>query len=239
METLPCEHDERSSSGVTVGLIVLRSDEVLERELGAWLPRDFRLLHTRIPNATHVTAGSLLEMERDLPDAARLLPPSVRFDVLAYGCTSASTLIGEERVAELIAGVVPGVAITNPLSAAKARFASLGVERIALLTPYAPDISRALVEHIESAGIEVRHAATFDVRDDSRVARITERSVLEALVALGGREGCDAVFGSCTNLRAHGILEEAARRVGKPVITSNSALAWHVERLARAAATSR
>ena len=235
MDILAGDYDDVSGTGPAVGLIVLQSDEVIERELAAWLPPRLRLFHTRIPNGTHVSEDALLEMERDLPGAARLLPAAVRFDVVAYGCTSASTLIGEARVAELIGEVVPGAIVTNPLSAVKARFADLGIRRIGLLAPYAPAISRAVVRQLEATGLEVRHAATFDERDDSRVARLSSAAVLEALVALGERDDCDAVFGSCTNLRGLGLLDEAERRTGKPVLTSNSALAWHVERLTEGA----
>ena len=231
VERIDCELDEASGTGPAVGLVVLQSDEVLERELRAWLPDAFRLLHSRIANDAHVSADTLRAMERDLPAAARLLPAGVDFDVVAYGCTSASTVIGEARVAELLGEAVPGAVATNPITALRARLADLGVSRIALLTPYSPDVTRAVVELLERGGIEVRRSATFDEPDDRRVARIAERSTLEALVRLGGHDDCDAVFGSCTNLRALGILAEAERRLGKPVLTSNAALAWHVERL--------
>ncbi len=42
----------------------------------------------------------------------------------------------------------------------------------------------------------------------------------------------DAVFVSCTTLRVAGIVEAAERQLGKPVISSNLALAWHSLRLA-------
>ena len=232
MRTLRADHDDASGAGPAVGLIVLRTDEVLERELAAWLPSRFERFHARIPNAIEVTADTLRAMERELPAAAALLPTNVAFDVVAYGCTSASTVIGEARVAELVGGVVPGAAVTNPLSAAKARFADLGASRIALLTPYSRELSRAILEHFEGAGFEIVRAASFDESDDSRVARISERSTLEAVVELASGGGVDAVFGSCTNLRALNVLAEAERRAGVPVLTSNSALAWHVERLA-------
>ena len=238
MRVLERAYDERSADGAVAALIVLQSDEVMEHELRCRLPERVRLLHTRVPNATDVTADTLREMERHLPAAARLLPAALRYDVVAYGCTSASTLIGEARVAELVRGVVPGAAVTNPITATKARLEHLGVSRIALLAPYVPEVTRAVIEHLERAGIEVRRAATFDERDDARVARISPRSVLEAMVALGGHDDCDAVFGSCTNLRSLGILDEVERRLGKPALTSNSALAWHVERLADANAPS-
>ncbi|MDG1084956.1 MAG: Asp/Glu racemase, partial [Planktotalea sp.] len=49
---------------------------------------------------------------------------------------------------------------------------------------------------------------------------------------LGQSEACDGVFISCTSLRAAGIVEQAERQLGKPVTSSNHALAWHLLRLA-------
>lgn len=231
MRTLACDYDERSAVGPTVGLIVLQSDEVMEAELRAWLPANIRLLHTRIPNDTRVSADTLCAMQDELPRVAGLLPAGVDYAAIAYGCTSASTLIGEAHVAELIHSVLPDVAVTNPMTALKAQLHSLGISRIALLTPYSQAVSSAIVDHLESSGIEIVQAGTFDEANDSRVARIDARSVLEAMVELGADERCEAVFGSCTNLRSLPFLAEARRRVGKPVITSNSALAWHIELL--------
>ena len=119
-----------------VGLIVLQSDEVIERELRAWLPEHVELLQTRIANDTHVSADTLCAMETELPRAAGLLPGGVDYSAIAYGCTSASTLIGEARVCELINSVLPEVAVTNPITALKTQLQSLGITRIALLTPY-------------------------------------------------------------------------------------------------------
>jgi maleate cis-trans isomerase len=42
----------------------------------------------------------------------------------------------------------------------------------------------------------------------------------------------EAVFASCTNLRTLPVIETCERRLGKPVISSNLALAWHMMHLA-------
>jgi maleate isomerase len=47
-----------------------------------------------------------------------------------------------------------------------------------------------------------------------------------------GTGECDAVFASCTNLRTFGVIESAEAALGKPVISSNSAFAWHLHKLA-------
>ena len=231
MLTLAGRYDEAAHDGPAVGLVVLQSDVVMEHELRRWLPSSLPLLHSRIANETTVSAETLGDMEVRLPDSVRMLPSGIDYGVIAYGCTSASTLIGEARVQALVHGVLPGVAVTNPLSAVKARLAHLGITRIGLLAPYVPSISQAIVDHLEHNGIHVVHALTFDEPDDGRVARLSREAVLEALVSLGRRSDCDAVFGSCTNLRAFDLLYEAERLSGKPVFTSNAALAWHIQAL--------
>jgi maleate isomerase len=37
---------------------------------------------------------------------------------------------------------------------------------------------------------------------------------------------------SCTNLRTAEVIEDAEARLGKPVISSNQALFWHIRKLA-------
>jgi len=231
MKTLAGRYDDEPFLGPAVGLVVLQSDVVMEHELRRWLPDRVPLLHSRISNETTVSADTLGAMEARLPDSVNGLPSDIHYGVIAYGCTSATTLIGEARVEQLVQGVLPGVAVTNPLTAVKHRLAASGITRIGVLAPYVPAISQAIIDHLEHHGIRVMHAITFDEPDDRRVARLSRDAVLDALGELGCRDDCDAVFGSCTNLRGFGLLDEAERLTGKPVFTSNSALAWHIRTL--------
>lgn len=54
---------------------------------------------------------------------------------------------------------------------------------------------------------------------------------MQALEVLASEDNIDAIVASCTNLRTSGLLDEAADRLGLPVISSNSALAWHIQAL--------
>ena len=67
---------------------------------------------------------------------------------------------------------------------------------------------------------------------DQVVARISETSTLNAIIEIGSSSDCDAVFVSCTNLRSFRILAQAEETLGKPVLSSNQAIAWHLLRLA-------
>ncbi len=215
-----------------VGLILLQADEVLENEIrGLLARRNTQLFHTRVPSGAEVTSQTLAAMEAAIPDAARLLPPSADIGVIAYACTSGAVVIGEDNVAAAIHSVRPGVAVTNPITAVKAKLADIGARRIGLLTPYEPEVSTAMAAHLAAHGFRISSFGAFGEAEEARVARISRESILEAVVAVGSGNQCDCVFASCTNLRTLDLLEEAAQRIGKPVISSNSALAWHIGQL--------
>ena len=220
-----------------MGLILLQTDEVLENEIrvlfdnvkldGSTPP----LYHSRVPSGAAVTPETLAAMEAAIPDAVRLLPPAADIGVIAYCCTSGSVVIGEENVARAVHSVRPGVKVTNPIAAVKAQLSDLGAKRIGLLTPYEPQVSTAMADHLEENGFIISSFGAFGEKEEAKVTRISQASILEAIQAVGSGDQCDCVFASCTNLRTADLLEEAARRIGKPVISSNSALAWHIARL--------
>ena len=79
--------------------------------------------------------------------------------------------------------------------------------------------------------MEIPVMGSFNQEDDNVVARIAPSSLAEAIVRLGSAKDCDAVFVSCTSLRVARIVEEVEARIGKPVTSSNHALAWHMLRL--------
>ena len=230
MKQLPFDTEEYSDESPAVGLVVLKSDETMEHELRHWLPDSVRLYHTRIPNDVEISQDSLHRMKAALPAATALLPETTDFKVIVYGCTSGTTVIGEQAVAEAIQSVFPNVQVSNPLTAVKARLHSLGAKRIALLTPYVPDVSAALITELESSGIEVVQGATFNESRDDQVARISHSSIATACAALAETKGIDAIFASCTNLRTYDLLQEPHHT---PIISSNSSLAWHIQHLLR------
>ena len=73
---------------------------------------------------------------------------------------------------------------------------------------------------------------SFNHENDTEVARITPDSIRDAARRLVAAGPIDAVFVSCTSLRVARIIEEVEARIGKPVTSSNHALAWHCLRLA-------
>lgn len=225
--------DAGAGARARIGLLVLESDQTMEWEmrLMTHLP-GVSVYHARLANDVVVTPETLTRMEAELPIAAGLLPDYLALNALGYGCTSASTMIGEARVSAILANKHPGVPSSNPLSAAKAALRALGVRRLGLVTPYTPDVTRAMQDRFEEAGVRITTVGSFYEDSDAVVGRIAPQAILEAAISMGASDAVDGVFISCTSLRAAGIIEEAEAALGKPVTASNHALAWHLLRLA-------
>jgi len=224
------EQDQKRRA--SLGLIVLSVDETIEDDFRWLLPADSaRLHHTRIESDPDLTAETIADMAARLPAAAALLPGD-RVDAIGYACTSGATVLGEDRVTALIARAHPGVPATNPLTALKAACRSLGISRLGLVSPYVAEVSDHLRRALSEAGIETTAFGSFGEKRERRVARISPASVIEALLAVGQSPACEAVFASCTNLRAAETISRVETMLGKPVLASNQVLAWHMLRMA-------
>lgn len=230
---LPFSTDEDATARAAFGVIVLATDETIEAEFRSVFNKDgIALYHSRIPNANDVSLETLQAMADEMPRCASLLPASAGLDVIAYACTSGATTIGPEKVGQLIAEHHPTAQSTNPISAVIAACRHLGIRRIGLLTPYMPAVSEKMQDLLRESGFEVTAFGSFEQEDDRVVARISPRSILDALCDIGARDDVDGVFAACTNLRCFSVIDEVEKRIGKPVVTSNQALAWHMLTLA-------
>jgi maleate isomerase len=230
---LPHRLDHGSAERAAIGLIVLATDQTIEHEFRRLLDLPgIGVYESRILNDAQITPETLRAMEARLVAAAGLILPGLPLDVVAFGCTSASMVIGEEQVLARIREARPGIAGTTPITAAFAAFATLGARRLALLTPYRDDINRFMRDYIEARGFAVPVMGSFNEEDDRRAARIDAASIRDAAIALGRSPEVDAVFVSCTSLRLIDAVGEIEAELGKPVTSSNHALAWHCLRLA-------
>ena len=217
-----------------IGLVALATDQTIETEFRhtVGLP-GVGLFESRIYNDARITPETLRAMERDIGLGAGLILPGERLDVMAFGCTSATIVLGEEVVFGHLRTGRPEVACTTPPTAVLAALARLGAGRIAVLTPYRDNVNAAVAEFLAQRGVEVAAFGSFSEDDDRVVARIDPASIRAAILDLGAAAEVEAVFVSCTSLRlvAEAAAIEAA--LGKPVTSSNHAMAWHALRLAR------
>ncbi|PIE12534.1 MAG: Asp/Glu racemase [Rhodobacterales bacterium] len=225
--TEPYELDHGYGGGARLGLIVLSTDETLEGEAREVVTgRPVNLLHARIPSQPDVTPASLETMAGHMTQTAALLPEGL--DVVGYGCTSGATIIGPERVEDLVKQGCGAARVTNPLTAVIEALHAVNARRIAFVSPYVAEVNAPMRARLAEAGFETVAEASFAQSDDWIVARITEFSTRTTVERVVKSMDCDAVFTSCTNLRSFGIIEQIEASLGVPVISSNLALLWHM-----------
>lgn len=231
MTTYSYEIQQQHNRPTQLGLIVLETDETIERDLRHLVPDHVDLLVSRVPFATDVSPETLQAMDDHITASAALLPRAAHLAVTGYGCTSATAQIGPPRIAERVQSGCHTDAVTEPVSALVAACNALGVSRLAFLSPYVEDVSARLRNVLRERGISSVAVGTFDEPDDSRVARIAPGSTMAAARDLVDGSEADAVFLSCTNLQTLDIIAPLESELGIPVLSSNLVLAWHMLRL--------
>ncbi|TLP43895.1 ectoine utilization protein EutA [Cohaesibacter sp. CAU 1516] len=213
-----------------IGLILLETDHTTELEFARHMPHDLVGVYAnRIPYANPTTPDNLKRMTPMIGERAAQILPEADLDVVYYGCTSASFVIGDDLVAENIRAAKPTSIVVTPTLAAVAACQHLAVSNLAVLTPYLAETSALLDPYMASNGLCVVSHACLGIEDDRIMAALDDKSLIKAAEAADHPEA-DALFISCTALRAIEVVPILEARLGKPVITSNQAAIWYILR---------
>lgn len=235
MDDFPYTLTDPKGTTATLGLIVLQVDETIEQDFRRlFVEPDVAIYVSRIPSGDTLTPDTIAQMAVDLPHAASLFPPAAAFDVIGYACTSGTTLIGADRVTQLVKDRAKTQAVTNPLSASIAALHALQVRSVAIVSPYIASVAIPIENAFVDAGFSVPKTLSFGEKIEANVARIDPASIHAATLQLGQESEAEAVFLSCTNLRTLDIIDDLEQRLGVPVVSSNQALAWHMGQIASA-----
>ncbi len=217
---------DRPDGRIRVALLVPSSNTVMENDLHRGLPADRYTVHTDRMYLVETTREAEIAMiERHAPPAAEDLG-TLNPDLFVFGCTSAGSLFGLDHDARVCRDLgrragCPALGVITSVSEAIER---RGVRRIAVITPYNDDLTKAVAGALESGALEVVdthglgitvNVALADPRPDDILAFAREK--------LAGSE-FDLLFVSCTNFRAYEAKAQLEAAFGKPVVTSNSAV---------------
>lgn len=224
--------DTTLAQRATLGLIVLKADETIELDFRRLLPADVALHVSRIDSDADVTPQSLIKMKDRLTASANLFADASQFDCVGYACTSGSTIIGQTEVAKRVRAGCTTKSVTTPVDALVAACQHLKAKRIAILSPYVASVSDALRALLKTQAIETTAFGSFNQSNEAAVVRIDTASIIKAATALCSGAEIDALFISCTNLRTLDAIPVIEKAIGKPVLTSNTVLAWHMLELA-------
>lgn len=216
-----------------IGLMQLATDYVLENEWREHLPDDVRLYTSRFLTTGSVDPQHLSDMQHRIRECMLTLAPMWPINVVAFGCTSASVLIGSEQIGELIRQERPEVMTTNPWQAALRALEHHQAKRIVMLTPYTNEVNLPLYQAMSAHGIEVVAFGYFNLDYDPNIPTIGGADIEYALEQLLDSISyqADAVFISCTNMRVMHLLPHFSQRFALPVLSSNQVMLWDALRL--------
>ncbi|WP_025820474.1 maleate cis-trans isomerase family protein [Shewanella marina] len=224
----PLEHQQAPRiNKVHIGLVQLSTDHSLEMDWAKLLGSQAGVFSSRVFYSSEMTPEALDQIAVGISDASDLIASGLPMDVMAFGCTSASIIIGEEKVAKLLTKNRGDIPATNPWTAAKAAFKHLGAKKIAIFSPYPTSVNYPLYQQLTQAGFEVTTLGSLGIERDTDITLVDKESMLAALDVMLKDSDAELVFMSCTNLRVLDHIAEIENRIGLPVVCSNSAMFWH------------
>ena len=209
-----------------VGLIALSTDQTIEGDFYTIcknLPLD--IFVNRIHNQNPLTKENLLKMQDDLELVTSKILPDERINTIAYGCTSGTIAIGEDKVKEKILLAKQDCYVTTPVTSAIKAFKQMNIRKIALFTPYPDAVNKTILEYFSQKNIEVLSFASLNLNLDSEIANVDPNYILEISSKLE-MKNVDALFISCTALPVLNILNKLEDKLKKLVLSSNQTLIW-------------
>jgi maleate isomerase/arylmalonate decarboxylase len=217
---------------VSIAMIVPPANTVNEAEWRRMAP-DLHLPLVRMPLHAHADETFFSDLRRFLLELRAQKP-----DVIAYACTATSMVLPLETLPDFIekeAGV-PGVA-TAPALVLAAR--ELGMEKVAVATPYHDELNQHEKEFFEACGLQVLGIRGLGIgaggpHEYVRIAKVSPEEVHEHCLS-SWVPGADGMIVSCTDFRTLEALPRLERSLGKPVVSSNLATLWLALRRAGAA----
>jgi len=214
-----------------IGLVILATDHTTEVDFQRMVASDHIGVYvSRIPYANPVTPENLMKMQPALTEGASLILPDETLDAVMYSCTSASVVIGDVRIEEAIQTAKPGVPVVTPTAAAVKGLKAVGANRISILTPYTMETSRPMADYFAGLGFTIDRFTCLGFEDDREMARIAPDELVSLAREVIAPES-EALFISCTAVRAAGVAARVEAEIGRPMVSSNLATAWACLRL--------
>jgi maleate isomerase len=218
-----------------LGFLLPPGNPTVEPEIFALAPEGVSVHFHRM--AAYGAPGSLEGQDErtrtmiDNIDGSIELLASVEPDVIVVAHTATSYYLGRKGEADLLARLEKstGKRVITAFGSVLRSLERLNVRRLALGTPYSTQTTLQGKAHLEAHGLEVVNFANLQ-----GVTNIYDETAERAygLARLVDREDAEAVFLSGTGMPTLPVLELLEQDLGKPVISSASAMMWHALRLA-------
>ena len=215
-----------------VGLIVPSSNTVMEPHFHRYLSHRATVSTTRILLEDVTREAEEKMLSEELPQALRRIQ-TVAPDVLVFGCTSAGSLggIDHDRTIGQCIGEATGVPALTVIGSVIAQLKELGARRVAVFTPYQPELTSRVAACVSEAGFEVVKAAGMGLVSNREVGAVTPEEILSYVAREFSGVAADCIFLSCTNWRAFDATDCLRRELKVNVVSSNQACIDEILRL--------
>jgi maleate isomerase len=220
-------------SRLRAGVLVPSGNSVAEPELRAMLPPEVSLLVTRLP-LRGSSRAELMQMLDQLEAAAGLLADA-EVEVIVFHCTAVSTFAPDmaEAIQEGIKKATGKKCFTTA-DAVLGALSKLGAKRVSLLTPYIDEVHLREVEFLEANGFHVEGGANLGIDTNAQMSELEPKAILD-WAQRNISDASDVCFLSCTAIKSASIISALEQSSGKPVITSNQCMIWHLLRSSKIA----
>jgi maleate isomerase len=216
-----------------VGVLTIPDEISAPEEIRAMLPAALSIYQHRVEFDEVNTVPNQLAAMTALTEGARILART-RPQVMAFACTSGGIFAGRAWHDQMLARVRTSLTNISFFSAADAVGRVLrdqGIETVALGSPYSEATIDGLIEVLAGYGVRVvANSLLFaDGYPDPWTVMSTQPNALARFATAVDHPQADAVFVSCAGLPLTPVMETIEQQIGKPLVTSNGAVA-HVIR---------
>ena len=152
--------------------------------------------------------------------------PREKQDVVIFACTSGSLIGGpsfDKECVEVIERTTGSKGLTTSTAILDA-FETLGLHRLAVITPYPEATNEAERIFLEKNGVEV--TTIVDMNPERRFIPTLDPGYVYQQTKKLDKTGADGIFVSCTALDCMGVIRYMEEDFGLPVVTSNQASIW-------------
>jgi len=222
----------KKTTNPRIGVVTLSTDLTIEqdyRKICHALPVD--IFVNRIPFINPLNHKNYLKMAEHLSEVSGEILPGEKIDVIAYGCTSGTIAIGEERIKNEVNKSKPEALVTTPITAALKAFKQLNLNKIAVLTPYPKEVNITIFKYLIQHNIDIDSFHSFNLNYDSEIGQVDLDNLLDHIAKIDLQK-VDGLFVSCTALKIVDILHKVENKFNSTVISSNQAIIWDSLKLA-------
>lgn len=218
-----------------VGLVVPSSNTTMETEVPRLLREHTALhggeftFHSSRAELRTVEAAALHAMVEEGDRCARELSDA-QVRVLGYACLVALMAEGpgaHERIEPWLADVTAGNGCEAPVVSSAGALVrtldALGLRRVAVVAPYAPELTRTVLAYLERYGVEVVDSVSLAVTDNNAVGRLDPGDLPAHVAGLDLTRAEGIVLSACVQMPSLDAVPEVEQRFGLPVVTAATA----------------